>query len=73
MLRQVVHDVFGPEFKIQEHRGRKSLLTEKQKEDIRNFFCRNNVSRQTPGVKDVKIINGSNSGKRVKLQKNTWS
>lgn len=37
----------------------------------KDFFYRNDVSRQAPGIKDCKSVRDPNTGKKIKKQKRT--
>uniref|UniRef100_A0A6P7GX89 Uncharacterized protein LOC114347894 n=1 Tax=Diabrotica virgifera virgifera TaxID=50390 RepID=A0A6P7GX89_DIAVI len=69
VLKKLVSDVIGIESLVSSTRKVKHAhVTAENRALVVEFFCRDDISRQTPGIKDVKTIRKKGEQKQ-KLQK----
>lgn len=70
VIKKVVHDILGADYKIKmSNKPENYKLTEEVKDTVINFYYRDDVSRQAPGIKDCKSVIDAKTGTKVKKQK----
>lgn len=73
VVRKLGFDIFGDVARVinesDKKRGVKHALSEEDKEIVKNFYQRDDVSRQAPGIKDVKSVKDTKTGERILCQK----
>lgn len=74
VVKKVITDVLGGDYEIKASeffKNKGPRITEEAQQVVKDFFYRDDVSRQAPGMKDCKTVRDPETGVKVKKQKRT--